>query len=101
MSDGSDLLSSLINFDAQTLSLTIQSNDQTLAGEYQLRIDVTSEDLRWLNQTITTYFSLTAERIQFNLTAENSGPEILGLEEVPLFTIFKANSSQPYLIDLG
>ena len=101
MNDGSDLLSSLINFDAQTLSLEIQSTDQTLAGEYQLRIDVTSADQRWLDQTITTFFSLTAERIQFNLTAENSSPEIIGLEEVPLFTIFKANSSWPYVIDLG
>ena len=81
--------------------MTIQSTDQTLVGEYQLRVDVTSEDQRWLNQTITTYFSLTAEKIQFNLTAENSGPEIKGLEEVPLFTLFKTNSSQPYVIDLG
>ena len=76
-----------MTFDQKNILLTLKSNDQSLSGEYQLKVDVSSDDERWLNQTIAAYFTITVEKSPFNFTSKNNEPIIKGIAETPLFTL--------------
>ena len=65
-----------MTFDENNLEFTLKSTDQSLSGEYQLKVDVSSDDQRWLDQTITAFFTITVEKSPFSFTSENNQPII-------------------------
>ena len=54
----SDLPSGFIVLREGSLAIEVKSIDQTLAGSYVVKVDASSKDERWLDQTISTSFRL-------------------------------------------
>ena len=83
LSNGQSLPSELLTFDDENLFFSVRSSDPLMAGYYQIKVDVTSDDSVWLNQTIAASFTLSTEavavasenyEISMNVTGGESEP---------------------------
>ena len=61
LANGDPLPPGLITFDSGKIEFTVESSDQALVGEYNIKVDATSVDERWTGQTVSVSFKLTAE----------------------------------------
>ena len=66
LSSGAILPDDLILFEAETLDFTVESDDSTLADSFDIIIEATSNDSRWLGQTLTSNFMLTTSIFSTN-----------------------------------
>ena len=90
----------LIEFDSRSLLFTVSSSDQSLAGLYKFMVKASSEDEQWLDQSISTTFTLDVNKAESNYTKENSAPIIQGLSSNTIFTLPTASQfkSDPILL---
>ena len=90
-----------MTFDSTKIEFMVESTNQALAGEYNISLDVTCNDVKWLGQTISTSFTLFVEKIDSNFS--NSPPVFEDLDQTSQFILTKNTNSTgtPYEIKLG